>query len=80
VPLTESAESRIASTLLDQEVADLAAEAIGPDSLDSDPTLTLEGRAEDHWRYARASTIAAGTTDIQRLIIGRDLVDRDGVE
>jgi alkylation response protein AidB-like acyl-CoA dehydrogenase len=80
VPLTESAESRIASTLLDQEVADLAAEAIGPDSLDSDPALTLEGRAEDHWRYARASTIAAGTTDIQRLIIGRDLVDRDGVE
>jgi alkylation response protein AidB-like acyl-CoA dehydrogenase len=78
VPLTESAESRIVSTLLDQEVADLAAEVLGPDSLDADPELPLEGRAEDHWRYARASTIAAGTTDIQRLIIGRDLVEGDG--
>jgi alkylation response protein AidB-like acyl-CoA dehydrogenase len=79
VPLTESAESRIASTLLDQEVAGLAGEVLGPDSLDPDPGLPLEGRAEDHWRYARASTIAAGTTDIQRLIIGRDLAEGDGV-
>jgi alkylation response protein AidB-like acyl-CoA dehydrogenase len=78
VPLTESAESRIASTLLDQEIADLASEVLGPDSLDPDPALPLEGRVEDHWRYARASTIAAGTTDIQRLIIGRDVVEGDG--
>jgi alkylation response protein AidB-like acyl-CoA dehydrogenase len=74
VPMRESAESRIVSTLLDQEVADLAAEVIGPDAVDPSPEQPLEGRAEDHWRYAVASTIAAGTTDIQRLIIGRDLV------
>lgn len=77
VPLVEPALARIAATLLDQEVAELAAEVLGPDAVDPAPEVELNGRVEDHWRYARASTVAAGTTDIQRLIVGRELA-REG--
>ncbi|HMJ37840.1 MAG TPA: acyl-CoA dehydrogenase family protein [Baekduia sp.] len=73
LPAHEPALQRIASTLLDQEVAELAMEVAGADGLDDAPGALLDGRAEDHWRYARASTVAAGTTEIQRLIIAREL-------
>lgn len=74
VSMTEAATARIASTLLDQEVAELAMEVLGPDALDDAPDAPLRGRAEDHWRYARSATVASGTVDVQRLIIGRALV------
>jgi alkylation response protein AidB-like acyl-CoA dehydrogenase len=71
--LTDASIARIASTLLDQEAAELAAEVLGPDSLSSDQDVPLEGFVEDAWRYARTSTVAAGTTEIQRLLVARDL-------
>lgn len=76
LPAHEPALQRIASTLLDQEVAELAMEVAGPDGLDDDPGAPLGGAIEDRWRYARASTVAAGTTEIQRLIVGRALAGR----
>jgi alkylation response protein AidB-like acyl-CoA dehydrogenase len=75
VPDVEPALARIASTTLDQEVAELAMEVVGPDALDDDPSLPLRGRTEDIWRYARASTVAAGTIDIQRILVGRGLME-----
>jgi alkylation response protein AidB-like acyl-CoA dehydrogenase len=62
--------SRIASTLLDQQVAEIAMEAAGADAVDA-------GWIEDAWRYARSSTIASGTTEIQRLLAARSLTDED---
>jgi alkylation response protein AidB-like acyl-CoA dehydrogenase len=75
VPEVEPALARIASTTLDQEVAELAMEVVGPDALDDDHALPLRGRTEDIWRYARASTVAAGTIDIQRILVGRGLME-----
>jgi alkylation response protein AidB-like acyl-CoA dehydrogenase len=65
--------ARIASTTLDQEVADLAMDALGPDGLldleeDGAP---LQGHTEHHWRYAQSSTVAAGTLEIQKMLIAR---------
>ena len=65
--------ARIVATLLDQEVAELAMDALGPDGVDASERAALNGRAESLWRYARSSTIASGTTEIQRLIASRAL-------
>lgn len=65
--------ARIASTLLDQEVAEIAMEAAGANAVDADPDAPLGGWIEDAWRYARSSTIASGTTEIQRLLAARSL-------
>ncbi len=34
----------------------------------------LDGAIEDHWRYAQAATVAAGTIEIQRMIVARALL------
>ena len=65
--------ARIVATLLDQEVAELAMDAIGSDAVDAGEGAALHGRVEDLWRYARSSTIASGTTEIQRLLAARAL-------
>ena len=67
--------ARIATTLLDQEVAELAMASLGADALDANPELPLGGTVEDAWRYARTATIAGGTTEIQRLLLSRSLTD-----
>jgi alkylation response protein AidB-like acyl-CoA dehydrogenase len=67
--------SRIASTLLDQAVAEIAMEAAGADAVDADDDAPLGGWVEDAWRYAHSSTIASGTTEIQRLLASRSLTD-----
>jgi alkylation response protein AidB-like acyl-CoA dehydrogenase len=65
--------ARIASTLLDQEVAELAAEIVGQDALSDAADVPLGGFVEDAWRYARTSTVAAGTTEIQRMLVAREV-------
>lgn len=67
--------SRIASTLLDQQVAEIAMESLGPESVDGAETAPLGGWVEDAWRYARSATIASGTTEIQRLLASRALTN-----
>jgi len=67
--------ARIASTLLDQEVAEIAMESLGADAVTSDPDAPLGGWVEDAWRYARSSTIASGTTEILRLLASRALIN-----
>jgi alkylation response protein AidB-like acyl-CoA dehydrogenase len=66
--------ARIASTSLDQRVAELAMETAGADAVDASTDALLDGWAEDAWRYARSSTIASGTTEIQRLLAARAMV------
>lgn len=73
LPRHEAALARIASTTLDQEVADLVMDAEAPGSLlGHDPDHRVgSGDAEHHWRYAQASTVAAGTLEVQKMLIAR---------
>jgi alkylation response protein AidB-like acyl-CoA dehydrogenase len=73
---TQPSVARIASTLLDQRVAEVAMEVVGADGVDSSEDAALGGWVEDAWRYARSSTIASGTTEIQRLLASRAMVDQ----
>jgi alkylation response protein AidB-like acyl-CoA dehydrogenase len=66
---TQPSVARIASTLLDQQVAEIAMEVGGADAIGDGDWI------EDLWRYARSSTIASGTTEIQRLLASRALTD-----
>jgi alkylation response protein AidB-like acyl-CoA dehydrogenase len=70
---TQPSISRIASTTLDQDVADLAMEVLGPDAVDASVDAPLGGWVEEAWRYSRSATIASGTTEIQRLLVARSM-------
>jgi alkylation response protein AidB-like acyl-CoA dehydrogenase len=65
--------ARIAATQCDQEVAEVLLEALGPQAVDDGRTShpVLHGAIEDHWRYSQAATVAAGTTEIQRMLVAR---------
>jgi alkylation response protein AidB-like acyl-CoA dehydrogenase len=66
--------ARIATTTLDQTVAELLFECAGAQSLDAGPAAALQGAIEDHWRYAQASTVASGTIEMQRTIVARQVL------
>jgi alkylation response protein AidB-like acyl-CoA dehydrogenase len=68
---TAASIARIAATTLDQEVAELAAEVVGSDAVSTSRDVPLEGDVEDVWRYARSATVAAGTIEIQRMLVAR---------
>jgi alkylation response protein AidB-like acyl-CoA dehydrogenase len=70
---TAASIARIAATSLDQEVAELAAELVGSEALSTSGDAPLEGDVEDVWRYARSATVAAGTIEIQRMLVARKL-------
>jgi alkylation response protein AidB-like acyl-CoA dehydrogenase len=76
----DPAVARLASTTLDQELGELAMEMLGADALSNDHDAPLDGFAEDAWRYSRAAGIASGTTEIQRLLVARDLAATRGLE
>jgi alkylation response protein AidB-like acyl-CoA dehydrogenase len=61
------------TTLLDQEVAALALEVLGEEGLYDDEAAPHDGWIEESWRYARSATIASGTSEIQRLLVAREL-------
>ena len=72
---TDAAAYRIAVTQLDQEVAELLMELLGPESIGASQSSDLYVRAiEDHWRYAQASTVASGSVEMQQILIARDLL------
>jgi len=76
LPADVSASSaRIAVTQCDQQVAELLFQAIEDRSLEGPgPEAPLAGAFEDHWRYAQAATVASGTIEVQRMIVGRALL------
>ena len=73
---TQPSVARIASTLLDQRVAEVAMETAGADGIEGSEDVLLDGWVEDLWRYARSSTISSGTTEVQRLLASRAMVDQ----
>jgi len=74
---TEASAARIAVTQTDQLVAETLFQALDGASLrDARSGATLHGAVEDHWRYAQAATVASGTIEIQRMIVGRAALGR----
>jgi alkylation response protein AidB-like acyl-CoA dehydrogenase len=77
LPRLEASLARIASTTLDQEVADVAMDMEAPWALfgHDDEIGVGSGDTEHHWRYAQASTVAAGTLEIQKMLIARQTLN-----
>jgi alkylation response protein AidB-like acyl-CoA dehydrogenase len=65
--------ARLATTTLDQEVAALSLEVLGEEGLYDDQLAAEHGSIEEAWRYARSATIASGTSEVQRLLIAREM-------
>jgi alkylation response protein AidB-like acyl-CoA dehydrogenase len=72
---------RAAATLLDQSVAEVLMDLLGSAALgpaeSGRPVARFAAAVEDHWRYAQAATIASGTLEMQRNLIGRTLARHD---
>lgn len=71
----EAAVARVASTLNDQQTAEVLMQAHGSAAIDArDDGGPLHGAIEDYFRYSQAATVAAGTVEIQRTIIARSVL------
>lgn len=72
----EAAVARLGATRGDQVVADVLVEAIGTEALDgpgsTDPVL--HGSLDENYRYSMAATVAAGTLEVQQMILARSIV------
>jgi alkylation response protein AidB-like acyl-CoA dehydrogenase len=68
--------ARVAVTQCDQEVAETLMQVIGHQALRAGPAGPFAGAMEDHWRYAQASTVAAGAIEIQRETVARSVLGR----
>jgi len=70
----DAAAYRIAVTRLDQESADVLADIVSLSNLTSEAATRFRRAVEDHWRYSRASTVASGSIEIQRILLSRSLL------
>jgi alkylation response protein AidB-like acyl-CoA dehydrogenase len=70
----DAAAYRIAVTRLDQESADVLADIVSLSNLTSEAATRFERAVEDHWRYSRASTVASGSIEMQRILLSRSLL------
>lgn len=66
--------ARIASIQLDQAVADLALDVLGPPAIATMAGTGILQHTEDLYRYAKSATIASGTIEIQRLLVARSVM------
>lgn len=64
---------RIAVTRLDQESAEVLMDLAGLATPTDEATRRFRRAAEDHWRYAQASTVASGSIEVQRMLLARTL-------
>jgi alkylation response protein AidB-like acyl-CoA dehydrogenase len=74
---TMASVARIAVTQCDQEVAETLFQVLGHRVLEgAGHGAPFAGAMEDHWRYAQASTVAAGAIEIQRETVARAVLGR----
>jgi alkylation response protein AidB-like acyl-CoA dehydrogenase len=74
---TMASVARVAVTQCDQEVAETLLQVLGHRGLEgAGPDAPFFGAMEDHWRYAQASTVAAGAIEIQRETVARAVLGR----
>lgn len=83
VPALYSSVARAANTLNDQFTTSTVFELLAPDSLYSfyEPEtasghVPLGGELEHEWRQALGATVAAGTLEVQLMVIARDVLGR----
>lgn len=72
----DAAAYRIAVTTLDQEVGEVLMEVIEEAALGvaGEPHQRYIREVLDHWRYAQASTVASGSTEMQRILLSRSMI------
>jgi len=70
----EAAPYRIAVTRLDQDSAEVLMEIVGHASLHGEAAQRFRSEVEDHWRYSRASTVASGSIEMQRILLARSML------
>jgi len=70
----DAAAYRIAVTRLDQESADVLTDIVSLSNLTSEAATRFRRAVEDHWRYSRASTVASGSIEVQRILLSRSLL------
>jgi alkylation response protein AidB-like acyl-CoA dehydrogenase len=70
----EAAPYRIAVTRLDQDSADVLMEIVGLASVTGEAGQWFRSEVEDHWRYSRASTVASGSIEMQRILLARSIL------
>jgi alkylation response protein AidB-like acyl-CoA dehydrogenase len=80
----DTAAYRIAVTKLDQDSAAVLTEILDLSGIgDVSDNSNRRGRwfrleVEDHWRYSQASTVASGSIEMQRILLARELLPRQG--
>jgi alkylation response protein AidB-like acyl-CoA dehydrogenase len=74
----EAAPYRIAVTRLDQESAEVLMEIVGYTALRGESAQRFRQEVEDHWRYSRASTVASGSIEMQRILLARAMLSGGG--
>jgi alkylation response protein AidB-like acyl-CoA dehydrogenase len=57
-------------------VAETLLQVVGHQAIVGGPEGPFVGAVEDHWRYAQASTVAAGSIEIQRETVARAVLGR----
>jgi len=70
----DTAAYRIAVTRLDQESADVLIDIVNASVLESDEQLRFKREVEEHWRYSLSATVASGSTEVQRILLARNLL------
>ena len=70
----DSAAYRIAATRLDQESAEVLADIVALAPLPGDEGRRFRRAVEDHLRYSVSATIAAGSIEMQRILLARSLL------
>jgi alkylation response protein AidB-like acyl-CoA dehydrogenase len=75
----DTAAARLATTRLDQEVAEVLMEGAEGIALAATghPGAPLLGAVEDHYRYAFASTVASGTSEVMSILMARAIFGGD---
>jgi alkylation response protein AidB-like acyl-CoA dehydrogenase len=70
----DAAAYRIAVTRLDQESAEVLADIVGLSDGKDETAMRFKRAVDDHWRYSRASTVASGSIEMQRILLSRALM------
>ena len=70
----DAAAYRIAVTQLDQDSAEVLMEIVCLATPAGADGRWFRLEVEDHWRYSRASTVASGSIEIQRMLLARSLL------
>lgn len=78
VSVLHSSVARIANTLTDQAATAVVYDSLSPASMvgHGEGEAPLGGEPEHEWRWGLAATVAAGTLEIQQILIARELLGR----